>query len=469
MELVGLNPEHFNRFPAEFSGGQRQRIGVARALALEPELIVCDEPVSALDVSIQAQILNLLSDLQQQLGLTYIFISHDLSVVRHVSDRVALMYLGKIVELSPSEELYRAAPPSLRQRPAVCGARTGPDGQAAARERIILVGDVPSPVNPPSGCRFHPRCPKAQPRCVDEDPSLVPRAGDSAEHATACHFPVDSPEEMVRSRPSIAAEQRIVEPEVVERRGSGGTERVDRQGDTMSLSGLAIDRIQHEGGEGRGRAGRGQDRGPQHLAAGLGPAQAGPSRGHLVRRSSCSSSWWRSSPRCSPPSPGTASTSSSAPPGSRRRAARGARPDLPLGHRRPGPRHPGAARLRCPHLAVRRGGGHLDHRGIVGAVLGLAAGFLGGIVDTDRGPLRRPRPVPAVPAVRHLPGVGQPAQPEDRHHRHRPVRLGGGGPDRPRPGAVDPGEGVHRVGPLPRRRARGGSCSWTSCPTSRPS
>jgi oligopeptide/dipeptide ABC transporter ATP-binding protein len=214
MELVGLNPEHYNRFPAEFSGGQRQRIGVARALALRPKLIICDEPVSALDVSIQAQIINLLGDLQEQLDLTYIFIAHDLSVVRHVSDRVALMYLGKVVEIAPVEDIYvKARHPYAN---ALLSAVPVPDPKKSAeRERIILVGDVPSPINPPSGCRFHPRCPKAQQRCVDEEPELLSRLGDPPEHRAACHFPVETGENLSEARPSIGADERIIEPDVV--------------------------------------------------------------------------------------------------------------------------------------------------------------------------------------------------------------------------------------------------------------
>ena len=214
MELVGLNPEHYNRFPAEFSGGQRQRIGVARALALRPKLIICDEPVSALDVSVQAQILNLLADLQEKLGLTYIFISHDLSVVRHVSDRVMLMYLGKIVESGPSGEIYTHARHPYSN--ALLSAVPLPDPKAAdSRDRIVLAGDVPSPINPPSGCRFHPRCPKAQQRCVDEDPALVPRLGDGPIHTAACHFPVGEDENLAAARPALSEEARVVEPEPV--------------------------------------------------------------------------------------------------------------------------------------------------------------------------------------------------------------------------------------------------------------
>jgi oligopeptide/dipeptide ABC transporter ATP-binding protein len=202
MELVGLNPEHYNRFPAEFSGGQRQRIGVARALIVRPKLIVCDEPVSALDVSIQAQIINLLADLQKEFGLTYLFIAHDLSVVRHVSDRVAVMYLGKVVEQAPARDLYnRARHPYAR---ALLSAVPTPDPSAArARQRVILAGDVPSPIDPPPGCRFHPRCPKAAARCVDEEPGLLPRLGDPPAHVAACHFPVADTEQLASVTPSI--------------------------------------------------------------------------------------------------------------------------------------------------------------------------------------------------------------------------------------------------------------------------
>jgi oligopeptide/dipeptide ABC transporter ATP-binding protein len=211
MELVGLNPEHYNRFPAEFSGGQRQRIGVARALALRPKLIVCDEPVSALDVSIQAQIINLLADVQDEFDLTYIFIAHDLSVVRHVSDRVAVMYLGKIAELGEVDGVYEHARHPYTN--ALLSAVPVPDPeQAGQRERIILVGDVPSPISPPSGCRFHPRCPKARDNCVTDEPDLVPRMeGDPPTHIAACHYPVADGENIAESTPQISAEHRVVE------------------------------------------------------------------------------------------------------------------------------------------------------------------------------------------------------------------------------------------------------------------
>ncbi|WP_326577947.1 dipeptide ABC transporter ATP-binding protein [Streptomyces sp. NBC_00481] len=217
LELVGLNPEHYNRFPHEFSGGQRQRIGVARALALSPKLIVADEPVSALDVSIQAQVVNLLQKVQQELGIAFLFIAHDLAVVRHFSQRVAVMYLGKVVEVGDRDSIYNRPRHPYTHALLSAVPEVAIDDDVVEKERIRLYGDVPSPISPPSGCRFRTRCWKAQDKCASEEPPLLQISGNRDGHLTACHFPEDPTTE-------ARGEDVVLDPALKALEKDGGTE-----------------------------------------------------------------------------------------------------------------------------------------------------------------------------------------------------------------------------------------------------